>query len=64
MATTRVIKFARDDGDASDPILVQVAQKGSKALDVKLVGTEGEAAYVAICTVLSIRQNQPRYFTY
>ncbi|KAL7922965.1 hypothetical protein ACQKWADRAFT_290852 [Trichoderma austrokoningii] len=46
MATTRVIKLPRDD-DESGPILVQVAQKGSKPLDVKLVGTEGEAPYVA-----------------
>ncbi|UKZ59112.1 uncharacterized protein TrAtP1_000430 [Trichoderma atroviride] len=45
--TTRVIKFPRDD-DESAHVLIQVAQKGSKPLDVKLVGTEGEAQYVAI----------------
>lgn len=50
MATTRVIKLPRDD-DESAHVLIQVASKGSKPLDVKLVGTEGEAPYVATCTV-------------
>lgn len=50
MATTRVIKLQRDD-DESAHVLIQIAQKGSKPLDVKLVGTEGEAPYVATCTV-------------
>lgn len=49
-STTRVIKLPRDD-DESAHVLIQVTQKGSKPLDVKLVGTEGEAPYVAICTV-------------
>ncbi|PON20521.1 hypothetical protein TGAM01_v210623 [Trichoderma gamsii] len=46
-STTRVIKLPRDD-DESAHVLIQVTQKGSKPLDVKLVGTEGEAPYVAI----------------
>ncbi|KAL6910410.1 hypothetical protein GGI43DRAFT_10466 [Trichoderma evansii] len=46
MATTRVIRLPRDD-DESAHVLIQVASKGSKPLDVKLVGTEGEAPYVA-----------------
>ncbi|UKZ86094.1 uncharacterized protein TrAFT101_001934 [Trichoderma asperellum] len=46
MATTRVIKLPRDD-DESAHVLIQVVSKGSKPLDVKLVGTEGEAPYVA-----------------
>jgi hypothetical protein len=53
MATsTRVIRLPRDD-DESAHVLIQVAQKGSKPLDVKLVGTEGEAPYVAICIASS-----------
>ncbi|KAK4067866.1 hypothetical protein Trihar35433_6426 [Trichoderma harzianum] len=45
MAASRVIKLPRDD-DESTYALIQVIQKGSKPLDVKLVGTEGEAPYV------------------
>ncbi|KAH0525344.1 hypothetical protein TsFJ059_007725 [Trichoderma semiorbis] len=45
MAASRVIKLPRDD-DESTYALIQVVQKGSKPLDVKLVGTEGEAPYV------------------
>ncbi|KAH6610240.1 hypothetical protein Trco_000260 [Trichoderma cornu-damae] len=45
MTTSRVIKLPRDD-DESAYALIQVIQKGSKPLDVKLVGTEGEAPYV------------------
>ncbi|KAL7944399.1 hypothetical protein V8C42DRAFT_326686 [Trichoderma barbatum] len=44
MAASRVIKLPRDD-DESAFALIQVIQKGSKPLDVKLVGTEGEAPY-------------------
>ncbi|PNP50823.1 hypothetical protein THARTR1_08444 [Trichoderma harzianum] len=44
MAASRVIKLPRDD-DESAYALIQVIQKGSKPLDVKLVGTEGEAPY-------------------
>lgn len=49
MAASRVIKLPRDD-DESTYALIQVIQKGSKPLDVKLVGTEGEAPYVTSCT--------------
>ncbi|UKZ80509.1 hypothetical protein TrVFT333_008270 [Trichoderma virens FT-333] len=45
MAASRVIKLPRDD-DESTYALIQVIQNGSKPLDVKLVGTEGEAPYV------------------
>ncbi|KAL6801855.1 hypothetical protein J3E68DRAFT_394573 [Trichoderma sp. SZMC 28012] len=45
MAASRVIKLPRDD-DESTYALIQVIQRGSKPLDVKLVGTEGEAPYV------------------
>ncbi|KAL7912774.1 hypothetical protein GGI35DRAFT_262507 [Trichoderma velutinum] len=45
MAASRVIRLPRDD-DESTYALIQVIQKGSKPLDVKLVGTEGEAPYV------------------
>lgn len=46
MAQTRILRFARSD-DKSAFVLVQVTPKGSKPLDLKLVGTEGEAPYVA-----------------
>ncbi|KAL7795266.1 hypothetical protein V8C37DRAFT_375001 [Trichoderma ceciliae] len=46
MTTPRVIKLPRDD-DESAYALIQVTQRGSKPLDVKLVGTEGEAPYMA-----------------
>ncbi|RFU81740.1 dna double-strand break repair and vj recombination xrcc4 [Trichoderma arundinaceum] len=45
MTASRVIKLPRDDNE-STYALIQVIQKGSKPLDVKLVGTEGEAPYV------------------
>lgn len=48
MAQTRILRFARSD-DKSAFVLVQVTPKGSKPLDLKLVGTEGEAPYVASC---------------
>ncbi|PTB67497.1 hypothetical protein BBK36DRAFT_1116066 [Trichoderma citrinoviride] len=44
MTASRVIKLPRDD-DESAYVLIQVVQKGSKPLDVKLVGTEGAAPY-------------------
>ncbi|KAJ3468571.1 hypothetical protein MRS44_002636 [Fusarium solani] len=40
MAQTRILRFARSD-DKSAFVLVQVTPKGSKPLDLKLVGTEG-----------------------
>ncbi|OTA07232.1 Lif1p-like protein [Trichoderma parareesei] len=46
MTASRVVKLPRDD-DESAHVLVQVVQKGSKPLDVKLVGTEGAAPYAA-----------------
>lgn len=46
MAPTRVLRFARSD-DNSAFVLLQVTPKGSRPLDLKLVGTEGEAPYVA-----------------
>lgn len=45
---TRVLRFARSD-DTSSFVLLQVTPKGSRPLDLKLVGTEGEAPYVASC---------------
>ncbi|KAG4285577.1 hypothetical protein FPRO06_06837 [Fusarium proliferatum] len=42
----RVLKFPRSD-DKSSFVLLQVTLKGSKQLDLKLVGTEGEEPYVA-----------------
>ncbi|KAH8706643.1 hypothetical protein BGZ61DRAFT_450252 [Ilyonectria robusta] len=44
MAPTRILRFARTD-DTSAFVLLQVTPKGSRALDLKLVGTEGEAPY-------------------
>ncbi|GJN84895.1 hypothetical protein PLIIFM63780_008459 [Purpureocillium lilacinum] len=46
--STRVVKFPRSD-DESTSVLVQVTSSGRKALDLKLVATEGEAPYV--CTL-------------
>ncbi|KAF4957364.1 hypothetical protein FSARC_11316 [Fusarium sarcochroum] len=45
---TRVLRFPRSD-DKSAFVLLQVTPKGSKRLDLKLVGTEGEEPYVASC---------------
>ncbi|KAI1020830.1 hypothetical protein LB504_012012 [Fusarium proliferatum] len=42
----RVLKFPRSD-DKSSFVLLQATPKGSKQLDLKLVGTEGEEPYVA-----------------
>ncbi|KAF4441914.1 hypothetical protein F53441_11874 [Fusarium austroafricanum] len=44
----RVLRFPRSD-DNSAFVLLQVTPRGSKRLDLKLVGTEGEAPYVASC---------------
>ncbi|QPC79580.1 hypothetical protein HYE68_010332 [Fusarium pseudograminearum] len=41
----RVLRFPRSDDKAAF-VLIQVTQKGSKPLDLKLVGTEGEEPYV------------------
>ncbi|KAH7154998.1 hypothetical protein B0J13DRAFT_654517 [Dactylonectria estremocensis] len=48
MAPTRILRFPRSD-DESAFVLVQVTSKGSRALDLKMVGTEGEAPYIASC---------------
>ncbi|GAB0133841.1 hypothetical protein EsDP_00002235 [Epichloe bromicola] len=40
----RVLKFVRTDEESSS-VLVHVSSKGSKALDLKLIGTEGAAPY-------------------
>ncbi|KAH7157050.1 hypothetical protein EDB81DRAFT_411415 [Dactylonectria macrodidyma] len=48
MVRTRILRFPRSD-DESAFVLVQVTPKGSRALDLKLVGTEGEAPYNASC---------------
>ncbi|OAQ73019.1 DNA double-strand break repair and VJ recombination XRCC4 [Pochonia chlamydosporia 170] len=45
MTSKRVLKFPVNDNESSF-VLVQVSPKGSKPLDLKLVGTEGEAPYV------------------
>ncbi|KJK80962.1 hypothetical protein H634G_03495 [Metarhizium anisopliae BRIP 53293] len=45
MAPKRILKFSQSENEASY-VLVQVSSKGSKPLDLKLVGTEGEAPYV------------------
>lgn len=60
MASTRVVKFPRSD-DASSFILVQITPKGSKPLDVKLVGTEGEEPYVASCKSSHFHPSKPRH---
>ncbi|KAG6033478.1 hypothetical protein E4U41_006902 [Claviceps citrina] len=44
MASQKVLKFPRTDQDSSF-VLVHVAPRGSKPLDLKLVGTEGSAPY-------------------
>ncbi|KAG6045268.1 hypothetical protein E4U39_002553 [Claviceps sp. Clav50 group G5] len=44
MAPEKVLKIPRTDQDAAF-VLVHVASKGSKPLDLKLVGTEGAAPY-------------------
>lgn len=54
MTASRVIKLPRDD-DESAYVLIQVVQKGSKPLDVKLVGTEGAAPYATTCMVFLTR---------
>lgn len=48
MASTRILKFSQSENESSY-VLVQVSSKGSKPLDLKLVGTEGEAPYVCSC---------------
>ncbi|KAG9501258.1 hypothetical protein J7337_006942 [Fusarium musae] len=58
----RVLKFPRSD-DKSSFVLLQATPNGSKRLDLKLVGTEGEEPYVASLKhdrVVSLRvQNCP-----
>lgn len=48
MPPDRILKFPRSD-NKSLFVLVQVTSNGSNPLDVKLVATEGEAAYVTTC---------------
>ncbi|KAG5915875.1 hypothetical protein E4U42_007884 [Claviceps africana] len=48
MATERVLKFPRsdrEDQEDSSFVLIHVARRGSRPLDLKLVGTEGAAPY-------------------
>ncbi|KID91587.1 DNA double-strand break repair and VJ recombination XRCC4 [Metarhizium guizhouense ARSEF 977] len=45
MAPKQILKFSQSENESSY-VLVQVSSKGSKPLDLKLVGTEGEAPYV------------------
>ncbi|CAF3491687.1 unnamed protein product [Fusarium graminearum] len=55
----RVLRFPRSDDKAAF-VLIQVTQKGSKPLDLKLVGTEGEEPYVTSLKhdkVMSLRVN-------
>ncbi|RGP66850.1 hypothetical protein FLONG3_8722 [Fusarium longipes] len=55
----RVLKFPRSD-DTTAFVLLQVTQKGSNPLDLKLVGTEGEEPYVASLKhdkIMSLRVN-------
>jgi hypothetical protein len=42
----KVLKFSCSDGSQ---VLVQATSKGNKPLDLKLVGTEGSAAYRVTC---------------
>lgn len=45
MATFRVLKVPQSDND-KEFVLLQVSSSGKKPLDLKLIGTEGEAPYV------------------
>jgi hypothetical protein len=49
-APFKVLKFPCSDGSQ---VLVQATSKGSKPLDLKLVGTEGSAAYRVTCKLPS-----------
>ncbi|EGX93195.1 DNA double-strand break repair and VJ recombination XRCC4 [Cordyceps militaris CM01] len=50
MATFRVLKVPQSDND-KEFVLLQVSSSGKKPLDLKLIGTEGEAPYVVKTTV-------------
>ncbi|CAG7556696.1 unnamed protein product [Fusarium equiseti] len=59
MAPMHVLRFPRSD-DTTAFVLLQVTSQGSKPLDLKLVGTEGEEPYVASLKhdrVMSLRVN-------
>jgi hypothetical protein len=56
MAPSQVLRFSRSDEESSF-VLVQVVSTGSRPLDLRLVGTEGEAPYVAICKL--VRTSRP-----
>ncbi|TQV97607.1 mitotic apparatus protein p62 [Cordyceps javanica] len=45
MTTSRVLKIPQNDND-KEFVLLQASSSGKKPLDLKLVGTEGEAPYV------------------
>lgn len=46
MAINSVLRIPQSESDEGF-VLVQAQSKGTKLLDLKLVGTEGEAPYVA-----------------
>lgn len=52
MAPSQVLRFARTDDDASF-VLVQATAAGPRPLDLKLIGTEGDAPYVVQCKSFS-----------
>lgn len=45
MATSRVLKIPQSDND-KEFVLLQATASGKKPLDLKLIGTEGEAPYM------------------
>jgi hypothetical protein len=45
MASSRVLRIPQSEADGAF-VVVQVSSSGSKPLDLKLVGTEGEVPYV------------------
>ncbi len=56
MATSRVLKVPQSDND-KEFVLLQVSSSGKKPLDLKLIGTEGEAPYVAKSRSFPTSQN-------
>lgn len=64
MATSRVLKVPQSENEA-EFVLLQAASSGKKPLDLKLIGTEGEAPYVVksksllpICVVYGTDQSR------
>lgn len=55
MATSRVLKVPQSDD--KEFVLLQISSSGKKPLDLKLVGTEGEAPYVVKSRSLPISQS-------